>query len=276
MSYFDFESIQFESDQMSTMVSLAKKLSKTSANIIISGDPGVGKSSLARYIHKKSHIKKLIDFNAFDANALLLDSTLLIEDVDQLNFESQKKLSEILSQAGENRPRVIATTRKSIKQLVRHDKFKESLFYKLSIIQIEIPSLNEIKKDIEKIASFVLKVSEIIHGKSGMSFSNEALEKIKKWQWPGNITELENVIERAVLLSSSAIITEDFIQIDHRIEGEKNYFNSGMSLFEVEKCLILQTLELTAQNRTRAAQILGISIRTLRNKLHEYKNEEVL
>jgi two-component system response regulator FlrC len=94
------------------------------------------------------------------------------------------------------------------------------------------------------------------------------------WSWPGNIRELENVLERAVVLAKNSLIQPQDIQLEASTEELDADFAPGMSLSLVEKRLILQTLELTAQNRTRAAQMLGISIRTLRNKLNEYRGEE--
>jgi two-component system response regulator FlrC len=124
--------------------------------------------------------------------------------------------------------------------------------------------------------NFVLEVSQIMHGKSGLSLTADAFNRLNTWNWPGNIRELENVLERAVVLAKSTRIDADAIQFEAVNEDLALDFAPGMSLSEVEKRLILQTLELTAQNRTRAAQMLGISIRTLRNKLNEYREEGVL
>jgi two-component system response regulator FlrC len=100
--------------------------------------------------------------------------------------------------------------------------------------------------------------------------------RLQGWRWPGNLRELENVIERAVLITKDSVINGDSIRFEAESFGLDMDFVPGMSLSEVEKRLILQTLELTAQNRTRAAQVLGISIRTLRNKLNEYREEGVV
>jgi two-component system response regulator AtoC len=172
------------------------------------------------------------------------------------------------------RPRFISTTRRDLRAMVKADQFRQDLFYKLAVVHLEIPCLEDRREDMQNIVSFILEVTQIMHGRSGLQLSAEAWNRVMSWGWPGNIRELENVLERAVVLAKSSTIQPQDIQLEASTEELNADFAPGMSLSEVEKRLILQTLELTAQNRTRAAQMLGISIRTLRNKLNEYRGEE--
>ncbi|MCX7977405.1 MAG: sigma-54-dependent Fis family transcriptional regulator, partial [Bdellovibrionaceae bacterium] len=118
---------------------------------------------------------------------------------------------------------------------------------------------------------FNINVQSLLQSKPGLSISKEALSKLKSWHWPGNISELECVIERAAALAEKNQITEEHI-IFEDVEICVDQFGAGMTLSEMEKRLILQTLQITSQNKTKAARMLGISIRTLRNKLNEYRH----
>jgi len=129
--------------------------------------------------------------------------------------------------------------------------------------------------DVELLARFFVDVSAHLNGKAPKSLSTAALDKLQSWRWPGNVRELENVIERAVLISAgqeigaNEIAISDFEELCVSSEAPQS-LAPGMTISEAERRLIMKTLEYTEQNRTRAAQLLGISIRTLRNKLHEY------
>jgi two-component system response regulator FlrC len=280
MSYFDFDAIPLEDRKMQELKHLSLQLAGTQASIMITGDAGTGKSSLARYIYTKSKSSKLYVIQCKNVQQVELSQidggTLLVEDLDCASLQVQEDLMSLLARQDKKKPRVISTTRKDLRALVKQDLFRQDLFYKLAVITMEMPRLVERKADFINMARFILEVSQIIHGKSGLSFSAEAYDRLASWSWPGNIREMENVIERAVILSRGSFVLADSIQFEVVPEEVSGDFSVGMSLSEVEKRLILQTLELTAQNRTRAAQVLGISIRTLRNKLNEYREEGVV
>ena len=280
MSYFDFDAIPLEDRKMQEVMHLCLQLAGTQASILITGEAGTGKSSLARYIYVKSKSPKLhlqqcktmqtLDIQQIDGG------TLIVEDLDCATTQVQESLLSLLERKDKNKPRLISTTRKDLRHLVKQDLFRQDLFYKLAVITMDLPRLIDRKADFINIARFVLEVSQIIHGKSGLSFSADAFDRLASWSWPGNLRELENVIERAAILSRGSFVMADAVQFEVVSEEVAGDFSVGMSLSEVEKRLILQTLELTAQNRTRAAQVLGISIRTLRNKLNEYREEGVV
>lgn len=280
MSYFDYDALHIEDRRMHEVKQLSLQLAGTQASLLLIGEAGVGKTSLARYIYSKSRSPRLycldcknsggFDFSRVDGG------TLLIEDLDCANSVLQAELMKLIERTDGSRPRFISTSRRDLRALVKQEQFRQDLFYKLAVVHLEVPRLEDRSQDFASIVNFILEVSQIMHGKSGLRLTPEAYGRLQAWNWPGNIRELENVLERAVVIAKSTLIGPDAIQFEAEFSDMDLDFAPGMSLSEVEKRLILQTLELTAQNRTRAAQMLGISIRTLRNKLNEYKEEGVL
>jgi two-component system response regulator FlrC len=155
--------------------------------------------------------------------------------------------------------------------MVRAGQFREDLYYRLNVIPLRVPSLKERPRDIEVLSRFFVEVSCHMNGRGVKRISDEAMIKLKQWRWPGNVRELENVIERSVLMSSGETLYANDIYIaGFEPTAPELRFGPGMTIDEAERHLIMQTLEHTNQNRTQAARMLGISIRTLRNKLHEY------
>ncbi|MEN0058221.1 MAG: sigma 54-interacting transcriptional regulator [Bdellovibrio sp.] len=280
MSYFDFDALQIENRKMHEMKQLGLQLAGTQASLLISGDAGAGKTSLARYVYTKSRSPRLYCLDAKNAAGFdfsrIEGGTLLIEDLDMASPALQAELMKLVEREISSRPRFISTSRRDLRALVKQEQFRQDLFYRLAVVHLEIPSLTDRPEDFQNIVNFLMEVGQIMHGKSGMRLSAEAYERLRSWRWPGNIREMENVMERAVVLAQGPVIDVDCIQFEAVVEDMGLDFAPGMSLSEVERRLILQTLELTAQNRTRAAQMLGISIRTLRNKLNEYREEGVL
>jgi two-component system response regulator FlrC len=276
MSYFDFDALNIENAKAREVKQLALQLASTQASLLIVGDAGVGKTSLARYLYTKSRSPRLyvlecrnpggFDFSKVEGG------TLIVEDLDSASVHLQTELMKLIQSP--QRPRFISTTRRDLRAMVKADQFRQDLFYKLAVVHLELPSLEDRPEDMQNIVNFVLEVTQIMHARSGLQLSPEAWTRVMSWGWPGNIRELENVLERAVVLAKNSVIQPQDIQLEASTEELNADFAPGMSLSEVEKRLILQTLEMTAQNRTRAAQMLGISIRTLRNKLNEYRGEE--
>ena len=248
--------------------------------VVAQGKGGVGKTSLARYVYTKSRSPRLYCLDCKNAGGFdfskIDGGTLLIEDLDAANSALQAELMRLVERTDGSRPRFISTSRRDLRAMVKQEQFRQDLFYKLAVVHLEMPRLEDRTSDFQNIVNFILEVTQIMHGKSGLRLSAEAYERLRAWNWPGNLRELENVMERAVVLAKNSIIGPESIQFEAVTEEMALDFAPGMSLSEVEKRLIIQTLELTAQNRTRAAQMLGISIRTLRNKLNEYKEEGVL
>lgn len=280
MSYFDFDALQIEDRRMNDVKQLSLQLAATQASLLIVGDAGVGKTSLARYIYTKSRSARLYCLDCKNAGGFdfskIDGGTLIIEDLDCATSSLQMELMKLVERNDGTRPRFISTSRRDIRAMVKQDQFRQDLFYKLAVVHLDVPNLENRSADFLNIVNFILEVAQIIHGKSGLRLTANAFDRLNTWQWPGNIRELENVLERAVVLAKNSLIEPEDIQFEAVVDEMALDFAPGMSLSEVEKRLIIQTLELTAQNRTRAAQLLGISIRTLRNKLNEYREEGVL
>lgn len=215
------------------------------------------------------------------------ESTLLLDEISEMPLLLQAKLLRVIQEGeierlGARQPtrvnvRIIATTNRDLSSMVRRGLFREDLFYRLNVVPLRIPPLRERPRDIANLARFFVEVSSHLNGRTVGPLTSEAIEKLMAWRWPGNVRELENVIERAVLFTTGPSIDVSMIQIENAdAETEEVHpdgkpgMSPGMTVAEAERLLILKTLEHTEQNRTQAAKLLGISIRTLRNKLHEY------
>jgi two-component system response regulator FlrC len=210
------------------------------------------------------------------------DSTFLLDEISEMPLPLQAKLLRVIQEGeverlGARQPvrvnvRLIATTNRDLATMVREGRFREDLYYRLNVIPLRVPALRARPADVELLARFFTDVSAHLNGKTPRALSGPAIDKLLSWRWPGNVRELENVVERAVLISAGTEISVDDIAITGFEENtpSSSELAPGMTISEAERRLIMKTLEHTKQNRTRAAQLLGISIRTLRNKLHEY------
>lgn len=215
------------------------------------------------------------------------ESTFLLDEVSEMPLLLQAKLLRVIQEGeverlGAKQPtkinvRLLATTNRDLQQMVKEGSFREDLYYRLNVIPLRIPALRERPKDITLLSRFFSEVSSLLNGTKAKSLTEDALTKLHAWNWPGNVRELENVIERSVLLCKEEAISSEQIFINgfeaglvKRVAPQELQFQAGLTIAEMEKTLILQTLQHTGNNRTKAAQLLGISIRTLRNKLHEY------
>jgi DNA-binding NtrC family response regulator len=217
--------------------------------------------------------------------------TLLLDEIGEMAPILQAKLLRVLQEREVDRiggkdpveidVRVIATTNRDLPSLVRNGDFREDLYYRLNVVRMTIPPLRERSKDIPLLVDFFCKR----HGKDGgrdtLRLSPEAINKLMHHEWPGNVRELENAIHRAVTLCVGSVIQpEDLLlsdanasplnQLQRQKQSSELGFSAGVTMREMEKQLICRTLEDTGGNRTRAAKCLGISLRTLRNKLNEF------
>jgi two-component system response regulator FlrC len=210
--------------------------------------------------------------------------TILLDEISEMNTFLQAKILRVLQEnevdrIGGNRPvpidiRVIATTNRDLMASVEKGEFREDLFYRLNVINITLPPLRERPGDIELLSHHFLRKFVGDYGRAASSISEPAMFWLKRQEWRGNVRELRNVIERAVLLSSQPVLDlQDFsAPQDQGKELERvEMAPSSLCLREMEQKMISRALEKTQGNRTHAAKILGISIRTLRNKLNEYK-----
>jgi DNA-binding NtrC family response regulator len=208
--------------------------------------------------------------------------TLLLDEIGEMPLSLQPKLLRVLQERevdrlGDTRPlkvdvRVIATTNRSLRALIQEGKFRQDLYYRLNVVPMAIPPLREHPVDIpELIEHFITKHSRSLYG-SAVRFSAELLQRMQSYSWPGNIRELENFVRRALALSPGPLVgveVLDGIDFPQSVPAS-NALEAGLTLREVEKQLLERTLEATGGNRTRAAMMLGISLRTVRNKIREY------
>jgi two-component system, NtrC family, response regulator AtoC len=221
--------------------------------------------------------KKLGRFELADKGTLLLD------EVSEIPLELQSKLLRAVQEMEFERVggirsicvdvRLISTSNRSMKEAVEEKLFREDLYYRLNVVPIHIPPLRERKEDILPLAEFFLRRLCEENQKTLKRLSADAKQKLIDYHWPGNIRELANVIERTVVMNATEILEAHQLYIELACsikEAPSSIFPSGITLAELEKRLILETLCREKNNRTKTAQVLGISIRTLRNKLHAY------
>lgn len=209
--------------------------------------------------------------------------TLLLDEISEITPHLQAKLLRVLQEreferVGSGIPiqvdvRIIATSNRDLKELIDKGRFREDLFYRLHVVPIHIPPLRERKEDIPALTQHFLKKYNLENNRQIEGISQKAYEMFLEYAWPGNVRELENFIERAVVTAKGKILTpHDFPKelAFGMIKLPASEINVGTTIYEAEKGLILKTLKAYAGNRTKTAEILRISTRTLRNKLNEY------
>ena len=306
-----------ENKTMLEMMKFAENIAYSKSTVLISGETGTGKEMVAKYIHQCSPRadKPFLAVNCAALPEGLLESelfghekgaftgavakkdgkfelahkgTILLDEVTEMTPSLQAKLLRVLQEheidkVGGREPipvdvRVIATTNRDPKQLIEDGKFREDLYYRLNVIPIKLPPLRERMEDLPVLAEHFMKKHCRENGKKISSIAPETLALLNKYQWRGNVRELENIIERAVLIcQGDAIEPANLFMEESETEnaGSVALGNFRGTIYEMERELIFKTLEETGNNKTKAAEILGISIRTLRNKLNEYKEKEI-
>jgi len=228
--------------------------------------------------------------------------TLLLDEISEMDVRLQAKLlraiqERVIDRVGGNKPipvdiRIIATSNRNLAEAVRENKFREDLLFRLNVVNLKIPPLRERPADINELAQHFIKKYSDANGVPVRALSAEARRALNTNRWPGNVRELENTLHRAVLLATGpeigidGILTPDGARLDsargsgaaaHAAMAAELVTRNlvGRTVAEVERDLILETLKHCLGNRTHAANILGISIRTLRNKLNEYAGDGV-
>jgi two-component system NtrC family response regulator len=282
------------------------QIADTSATVLITGESGVGKEIIARRIHKLSHRKdypfiafncaalseKAVEIELFgDENGklgkfeLAHKGTIFLDEVGEMNLNIQANLLRVLEEREFQRVggnsnikvdiRIIAATNKDLKEAIEKAEFREDFYYRLNVIPIELPPLRERKEDIKDLIKLFIKKYDI-HGKIE-SVTPEAEKLLRSYHWPGNIRELENVIERIVILNKDTSIKADSLPIDILDQRKKSkepiiYFpEEGINLEEVERELLIKALKLSEQNQTKAAQLLGITRSALIYRMQKYQ-----
>ena len=292
------------------VVELANRVSQYDSTVLITGESGVGKEVLARYIHKNSP-RKDGPFIAVNCGALpdtLLESelfghtkgaftgaakeriglfeeaktgTIFLDEIGDVSPAMQIKLLRVIQQKeilrlGENLPRkvdvrVLAATNKNLMKEIEEENFREDLYYRLAVVEIHVPPLRERRDDILTLARFFVdRFSEKL-GIPELRLDASTLDILQEYDWPGNIRELENAIERAAVVSRDGVIHPSELppQIQRQIQSGAKEYSADLSLEELEKKHILHVLEKKEGNKTRAAEALGISPATLWRKLKQ-------
>ena len=275
---------------MSELMNLAATVAKSKASVLILGEFGTGKRTLAKFIHDNSTraTRPLQAMNCRETalgdqeplfNALVKEAvgtTLIFAEIWKLSQALQIKLLELI-QSGID-IRIVATSSRSLANLVKNGEFREELYYRLNVVNLKVPNLVARIGEVEFLAtSFVRKWGKV-HGRENLSLSPEAILLLNSHRWPGNIRELESTCERAVLLSLGNEVRARDIQIQVAPEARavaagssETSWKPGRTLDEIERNVILEALKHFDSNRTHTAKSLGISIRTLRNKLAEFR-----
>jgi DNA-binding NtrC family response regulator len=226
--------------------------------------------------------------------------TLLLDEISEIDVRLQAKLlraiqERVIDRVGGTRPvaidiRIIATSNRNLAEAVREGVFREDLLFRLNVVNLKIPPLRERPADVIELAEYFVRKYAAANGVSARPLSAESRRTLTLNYWPGNVRELENTMHRAVLMATGseigpdAILTPDGVRLDQQknapavahaafAAGQVSRGLVGRTVAEVERDLILETLKHCLGNRTHAANVLGISIRTLRNKLNEYLAE---
>jgi len=303
---------------MARLLSTIEGVATSQATVLINGESGTGKELLARFIHSRSP-RAHRPFIAVNCAALpdgLLESelfghergaftgalirkigkfemahtgTLLLDEISEMTLGLQAKLLRVLQEREVDRVggrdpvpvniRVIATTNRTLYRDVEQGRFREDLYYRLNVFPITVPPLRERLADIPLLARHFATVSAARNGLAQPAVSEGALAHLQRLTWKGNVRELENVMERAVLLAGHGPILPEHCPVEMRDGAAPSVAvapavpqPANGSLWEMERELIFKTLARVKDNRTHAARELGISIRTLRNKLREYRD----
>jgi DNA-binding NtrC family response regulator len=226
-----------------------------------------------------AHERKIGRFELADTGTLLLD------EVSEISPELQPKLLRALQEreferVGGSHPisvdtRIIATSNRNLEQAVEQGKLREDLFFRLNVIQIHLPPLRDRREDIRSLMDHFLERFARENGRNIRGFSPQTQRLFMEYDWPGNVRELQNAIERAVVLTTAEILEPEhfLLQGARQKRDDSRSMGAGTTVAEMERQLILDTLDHCSQNRTQAAKLLGISVRTLRNKLKEYGQE---
>jgi DNA-binding NtrC family response regulator len=291
------------SPQITSVLAMARKVAKTDANVLITGENGTGKELIAQEIHRLSNRGKevLVSVDVGSLSETLFESelfghmkgsftdayenrqgkfeiadkgTLFLDEIGNISFHLQAKLLAVIenrqfSRIGSNHLiptdiRLICATNKNLESMVNDGLFREDLLYRINTIQIELPPLRERGNDIFILAEFFLQKYTQKYDKPGLKINRQAHEKLLKYSWPGNLRELQHTVEKAVILSESNIIKPDDLYLRHTNSSVGN--NPFATLEEMEKQMIRQALDKNNGNFTAAAEQLGITRQTLYNR----------
>jgi len=303
---FNFDEIIGKSSSINKVLEMVKSVASTPATVLITGENGTGKELIARAIHKNSLRKNspfvVVNCVAFSPNLLESElfghekgsftgaiakrigrfemangGTIFLDEIGEMDLTIQTKLLRVLQEreferVGSSRTikvdvRILSATNKDLKKEIEERRFREDLFYRLNVFSVDVPPLRERKEDIPLIVEhFTGKYNKILN-KKVKKISVKAMELLLDYNYPGNIRELENIIERSMIMAKDEIIDEKYFNF----VSKEEYIEKKGTLKETEKELIIKYLIQNKGNRTKTAEILGISRRSLQNKIKEYQ-----
>jgi len=311
-----------QSPQLREVLARVERAAPGEANLCITGESGTGKELIARAIHAQSARadrplvtldctaipESLIESHLFGHVrgsftgavesrtgffALAHTGTLFIDEISELSLPLQAKLLRAIQtrefvKVGDSKPtrtdiRLITASNKDLLRAVREGTFREDLYYRIAVVMIEMPPLRARQGDIALLAQHFVRKFAAAHGKPVPRLTPRALELLEAFDWPGNVRQLENCLEQAVVLCQGDRIDHGDLSLgaDSRADSEKERSGAGrdlppgLTLQELEQRYILQTLVRMGQNRTRTAAALGISLRGLQYKLKSYRQESL-
>jgi len=305
---YAFENTLGASAAIKEAIDLAKKVAPTDTTVLLLGETGTGKEVFAQAIHQGSRRSSKL-FMALNCSAFtkeLLESeifghkegaftgatkhkkglieeanggTLFLDEIGEMHTDLQSKLLRVLEtnefiKVGDTKPtkvnvRIIAATNRNLSEEIKAGKFREDLFYRLNVFSIQLPSLRERKEDIPLLAASFLKISSEKTNKRITGMSKDFIMRLQQQEWKGNIRELKNVIERAVILTDGPELKLEHLPLD--IQQSFSGSPSSFDLADIERSHIKKELHHTKGNKTKAAELLGIGLTTLYRKLEDYK-----
>ena len=307
----DYFSMIGKSPQMKKVMDAIEQVAQTKASVLITGESGVGKELVANAIHSLSNRRThpFIKTNCAALSESLLESelfghekgaytgaissrkgrfeladggTIFLDEIGEINQSVQVKILRVLQEKSFERVggeetinvdvRIISATNKNLNQEIKNGNFREDLFYRLNVVNIDVPPLRERREDILLLATSFMKEFVKENQKNIEGFDKEALLALYHYEWPGNIRELRNCVENCVVMSKGPVISID--DLPPSIKKNRDYkelvLEPGLTLEEVEKKYILSTLDKNKGNKSKSAIELGIGRKTLHRKLNEY------
>ncbi|OGD16189.1 two-component system response regulator [Candidatus Atribacteria bacterium RBG_19FT_COMBO_35_14] len=303
---FNFDEIIGKSNSINKVLEMVKNVSPTTATVLITGESGTGKELIARAIHKNSLRKNgpfvVVNCAAFSLNLLESElfghekgsftgaiakrigrfemangGTIFLDEIGEMDLAIQIKLLRVLQEreferVGSSRSikvdvRILSATNKDLKKEVEEKRFRDDLFYRLNVFSVDVPPLRERKEDVPLIVEHLIAKYNKILNKKVKKVSTKAMELLLDYNYLGNIRELENIIERSMIMAKDEIIDEKYFNFMNK----ETYIEKKGILKDVEKELIIKYLIQNKGNRTHTAEFLGISRRSLQNKIKEYQ-----
>ena len=306
---FSFNNITGQSQSIKHATAVAQKVADTDTPVLLIGETGTGKEIFAQAIHYSGQRKKnqfvAINCSAFSKDLLESEmfgyiagaftganknkkglfeeadrGTLFLDEIGELDISLQAKFLRVLEsnsfiKSGDTKPtnvdvRIIAATNRNLEEEIKKGNFRDDLFYRISVVKIEIPSLRERKEDIAELTEYFFKFYSRKLNRNITNISPHFLSALENYNFPGNIRELRNIIERSVILSDGRTLEADLLPKEIFFNNLNSISPVSKNLDEVEKNHILSVIEETGGNKTKAAELLGIGLTTLYRKLQSY------